>query len=322
MNLRTHRRRFLFGSLAALATPKLTTRAALRVPDANSLRAQAQAVDWQAVAQALGAPGQAMDGDVFRVAMPRSDLTVTVKDVPILPAFALGSYAAFKQVGPTSADTMVMGDLVLLDAEVNPVLSGLFAAGFAITGVHNHLNEIQPHVMYVHYMGQGDPTNLAPGLRQALSASATPLGQQGTGTPQAAGTPTTELPQAQVEEILGRTGKVAKGGVVQFSVPRAETITEGDIELLPALGVATVLNVQPVSGAQAAITGDFVLVAKEVNLVAQALRARGIDVTALHNHHLDETPRLFYMHFFATGDPAELARGLRAALDQTNSANA
>ena len=319
METRSHRRTFLVGSIATALAARLITGVGSREASASSLRAQ-QAVDWQTVAQALGATGQRMDGDVFRIAMPRSDLAVTVKDVPILPSFALGSYAAFKQVGPTTGDTMVMGDLVLLDTEVNPVMSGLFDADFAITGVHNHLNEMQPHVMYLHYMGQGDATTLAQGLRQALSASATPLGQQGTGTPQAAGTPTTDLPTAQLEEILGRTGKVAKGGVVQFSVPRAETITEGDIELLPSMGVATVLNVQPIDGDQAAITGDFVLVADEVNPVAQTLRAHSIEVTALHNHHLMEDPRLFYMHFFATGDPADLARGLRAALDRTKSA--
>jgi hypothetical protein len=213
-----------------------------------------------------------------------------------------------------------MGDLVLLDSELNPVISGLFDAGLVITGVHNHLNEITPHVMYMHYMGQSEATDLAQKLRQALAASATPLGQQGAATPQPAATPTTELPAAKLEETLGRKGKVAAGGVVQFSVPRAETIREGDIELVPALGVATVLNFQPISGGGAATTGDFVMVADEVNLVAQALRDNGIEVHALHNHHLGEEPRLFYMHFFATGDAAELARGLRTALDQTNSA--
>jgi len=159
-------------------------------------------------------------------------------------------------------------------------------------------------------------------LAQALSASATPLGEALSGTPQPAATPTTELPTTQIEEALGRTAKIANGGVVQFSVPRAEAITEGSIDLLPAQGIATVLNIQPIAGGQAAIAGDFVLAADEVNPVAQTLREHGIDVTALHNHHLDEAPRLFYMHFFATGDPAELARGLRAALDQTNSAKA
>src|SRR5215207_8580181 len=253
MNTRLHRRGFLLGSVAALAASQFTVQAAPPV------RVQEQNTDWQAVEQALGKTGQLMEGDVFRIGMPRTDLQVTVRDVPIVPAFALGSYAAFKQVGPTASDTMVMGDLVLLDAEVNPVMSGLFAAGLSITGIHNHLNEMAPHVMYMHYMGTGDPVALATGLAQALSASATPLGEAPSGTPRPAATPTTELPTTQIEEALGRTAKIANGGVVQFTVPRAEAITEEDVELLPAQGIATVLNVQPIAGGQAAIAGDFVL---------------------------------------------------------------
>jgi hypothetical protein len=317
VNLRMHRRTLLAGALGgALASTSIGGQAAPRPSGRLDARLNQQAADWQPVEQALGATGQLMDGDVFRVGMPRSDLKVTVKDVPLLPAFALGSYAAFKRSG---GQAMVMGDLVLLDAEVNPVVSGLFQAGFSITGIHNHLNEMNPHVMYVHYMGQGDPIQLAQGLRQALAASATPLGQQSTGTPQAAATPTTDLPLDQIAKALGRQPKVAKGGVIQVSVPRAETITEGGMELLPAMGVATALNFQPAGGGQAAITGDFVMVATEVNPVAQALRGASIDLTALHNHRLGEDPRLYYMHFFATGDPVELARGLRGALDKTNS---
>jgi hypothetical protein len=319
MHIRTHRRRFLAGSLgAALASTKVWVGPAAALPRASSLRFQQQQ-DWQAVAQALGASGQLMDGDVFRVGMPRSDLHVTVKDASILPAFALGSYAAFKQI---SDQTMVMGDLVLLDEEVNPVMAGLFQSGFSITGLHNHLNEMTPHVMYMHYMRMGDAIQLAKDLRQALSASATPLGEVPSATPQAASTPTTELPVDQIGQILGYQAKVAKGGVVQVSVPRAEMIKESEVELLPAMGVATALNFQPTGNGQAAITGDFVMIASEVNPVAQALREADIDVTALHNHHLGEDPRLFYMHFFATGDPTQLAKDLRGALDKTNSKHA
>jgi len=314
MHIRTHRRRFLAGSLGvALASTKVWAGQAAALPRASILRVQQQP-NWQAVAQALGANGQLMDGDVFRIGMPRSDLHVTVKNVSILPAFALGSYAAFKQMDDQA---MVMGDLVLLDEEVNPVISGLFAAGFSISGLHNHLNEMSPHVMYTHYMGMGEAVQLAQGLRQALSMSGTPLGHPTAATP--AATPTTELPIDQIAQTLGREAKIAGGGVVQVSVPRAETIMENGMELLPTMGVATALNFQPIDDGQAAITGDFVMVASEVNPVAQALQSAGIDVTALHNHHLGEDPRLFYMHFFATGDPVQLAQGLRGAVDKTNS---
>src|SRR6059036_52299 len=148
--------------------------------------ARAADPDWKAVEQALGKTGQMQPGDVFRIGMPRTDLAVTVRGVPVKAGFALGSYAAFKQVGDQA---MVMGDLVLLDQEVPAVTSGLLSGGLDVTAVHNHLNEMSPHVMYVHYEGHGDAVRLAAALRQALSASATPLG--GTASaPAATGGPT------------------------------------------------------------------------------------------------------------------------------------
>jgi hypothetical protein len=268
--------------------------------------------DWKAVEQALGKSGQLQTGDVFRIGMPRTDLTVTVKGVPVKAPFALGSYAAFKQIG---SQAMVMGDLVLLDQEVPPVMSGLFAGGLEVTAVHNHLNEMSPHVMYMHYEGHGDAVQLAKALRQALSASGTPFGASAPSAPATA----PGLDPKQIEQALGRGGRDIGGGVFQVTVPRAEAITEMGHPLLPAMGVTTVLNFQPTVDGKAAITGDFVLIDKEVNPVAQTLLRNGIDVTAIHNHGLMDMPRLFYMHFWATDDPAKLARGLKAALDQTNS---
>jgi hypothetical protein len=268
--------------------------------------------DWKAVEQALGKSGQVQPGDVFRVGMPRTDLSVTVKGVAVKPGFALGSYAAFKQMGEHA---MVMGDLVLLDQEVPAVMSGLFAGGLDVTAVHNHLNEISPHVMYMHYEGHGDAVQLARALRQALSASGTPLGAA---TPASAATAPT-MDTKQIEQALGRSGRDMGNGLFQVTVPRAEAITEGGMPLLPAMGVVTALNFQALDGGKAAITGDFVLADKEVNQVARALRQHGIEVTAIHNHGLNDMPRLFYMHFWGVDAPATLAQGLRAALDQTNS---
>jgi uncharacterized protein DUF1259 len=279
-------------------------------------RAPAAVPDWKAVEQALGKSGQLQAGDVFRIGMPRTDLAVTVKGVPVKAGFALGSYAAFKQVGDQA---MVMGDLVLLDQEVPTVMSGLLSGGLDVTAVHNHLNEMSPHVMYMHYEGHGDAVQLAKALRQALSASATPLG---TGAATAAAAVGPALDTKQIEQVLGRSGKDIGGGVFQVTVPRAESITGMGMPLLPAMGVVTVLNFQPIADGKAAITGDFVLIDKEVNNVARTLRQHGIDVTALHNHGLQDTPRLFYMHFWGTDDPAKLAQGLKAAIDQTNSKTA
>jgi hypothetical protein len=275
--------------------------------------ARAADPDWKAVEQALGKPGQLQPGDVFRIGMPRTDLAVTVKGVPVKAGFALGSYAAFKQMGDRA---MVMGDLVLLDQEVPAVMSGLFSGGLDVTAVHNHLNEMSPHVMYMHYAGHGDAVQMAKALRQALSASGTPLGV----APAAAAAGGPVLDTKQIEQALGRQGRDIGGGVFQVTVPRAEAITEMGVQLLPAMGVTTVMNFQPTADGKAAITGDFVLIDKEVNAVARTLTQHGIDVTAIHNHGLMDTPRLFYMHFWGNDDPVKLAQGLKAALAQTNSA--
>jgi len=296
-----------------IATKLLAVVGAILLSIAGSARVDAAEPDWKAVEQALGKSGQLQDGGVFRVGMPRTDLNVTVKGVPVKAGFALGSYAAFKQMGDHA---MVMGDLVLLDQEVPAVMSGLFAGGLEVTAVHNHLNEMTPHVMYMHFGGHGDAVQLARALRQALSSSGTPLG-----TPPAAAAPPSgpTLDTKAIEQALGRSGRETGGGVFQVTVPRAESITEMGQALLPAMGVVTALNFQPTSDGKAAITGDFVLIDKEVNPVAKALRQHGVDVTAIHNHGLMDTPRLFYMHFWGNDDPTKLAQALKAALDQTNS---
>ena len=267
--------------------------------------------EWKAVEEALGRKGAVQPGDVYRVGLPRTDLKVKVHGVDVKAGFALGSYAAFRK---TSEDAMVMGDLVLLDEEVPKVMSELLAQGLSVTALHNHLNEMSPHVMYMHYSGRGDVVKLAKSVRTALGASGTPFGEPAASA-SAAGP---AIDQAQVEAALGRSGRIING-ILQVGVPRAERITDGGMELLPAMGVATAINFQPTGNGQAAITGDFVLIAGEVNPVARTLRAHGIEVTALHNHALADSPRLFYMHFWANDDAVKLARGLRAALDQTNS---
>jgi hypothetical protein len=255
-----------------------------------------------------------MPGNVFRINMPRSDLNVTVEGVPVKANFALGSYAAFRPMDDGSGMAMVMGDLVLLDEEVPGVMSGLFDNGLQVAALHNHLNQISPHVMYMHYEGMGDPVQLAAGLHAALAASKTPLGPTAPAPPP----PGPQLDADALQGILGHSGQV-NNGVLAVSVPRAETIIENGIPLLPAMGVTTAINFQPTDGGKAAITGDFVLAADEVNPVASTLRSAGIEVTALHNHALGDQPRLFYMHFWANDDPTKLATALRSALGQTNS---
>jgi hypothetical protein len=266
-------------------------------------------IDWARVAEALGQAGAVQPGDVYKVGMPRTDLHVTVGGVAIKPALALGSWVGFKQTGEKKV--MAMGDLVLLDNEVGPVLTRLREGGIEQTAIHNHLQHESPRVIYVHIRAQGDPITIATSIHSAITLTRTPLGV-------ASGkSESLDLDTAGVNQILGRTGKVS-GGVYQVGVPRAEAVKEGGMEVPPAMGVATALNFQPTGGKKAAITGDFVLIGGEVNPVIEILQQHGIEVTALHSHMLDESPRLFFMHFWANDDALKLAKGLRAALDKMN----
>ena len=266
-------------------------------------------VDWSKVGEALGKPGAVQPGEVYRVGMPRSDLHVTVGGVQIKPALALGSWVGFKQTGHN--EVTAMGDLVLLENEVGPVTAKLQAGGIEQTAIHNHLLHETPHVMYVHIRGHGDGAKIAAAIHAALALTKTPLGAAAT-KPESL-----DLDTAQVHQILGQIGMV-NGDVYQVSVPRAEAVTEDGMDVPPAMGVATALNFQPTPGQKAAITGDFVLISSEVNPVIRTLQQNGIEVEALHSHMLDESPRLFFMHFWANDDPMKLAKGLRAALDKMN----
>jgi hypothetical protein len=271
--------------------------------------ANAQGIDWQKVDTAIGRSA-VVTGDVHRYGFPRTDLQVTVDGVTIRPSFALGGWAAFKPMGNMA---MVMGDLVLLGSEINPVIGKLQEGGLEVTAIHNHLLRAEPMTFYMHIGGHGDPEKMATALKAALSVSKTPM------TAPAAGTsPAIDLNTAQIDEILGAKGN-NNGGVYAFGIPRRDAVTESNMQVAPAgpMGVATAINFQPTGGGKAAITGDFVLIASEVNPVINELRKSGIEVTAIHSHMLDEQPRLIFMHFWANDDAIKLARGLRAALDKT-----
>jgi len=272
--------------------------------------AHAQETDWKKVDEALGRSG-AVSGDVHRYGFPRTDLNVTLEGVTLKPAFALGGWAAFK---PMHGGAMLMGDIVLLETEINPVMAKAIANGLEITAIHNHLLRGNPATFYMHVGGHGDPVKLAAALRTALEESKTPLA-----APAPAGAPPAiDLDTAQLDQIIGVKGQ-PNGGVYQFAVPRRDPITENGVQLTPAgpIGVATAIGFQPTGGGKAAITGDFVLAGEEVNPVIKALRENGIEVTAIHSHMLTEQPRLIFMHFWANDDAVKLAKGLRAAIDKT-----
>ena len=275
---------------------------------ATSAVAPVPRASWTDVAETLGKSGTLQPGNVYKVGFPRSDLAVGIDDVQLKPGLALGSWAAFLEL---QDHAMVMGDLVLLETEVNDVISALQAGGIEQTALHNHVLRESPRVMYLHFDGHGDAIALARTLRAALEKTKTPFAA-------AAAPPTTiDLPTAELDAALGASGKIS-GGAYQFAIARAERVIEHGVEIPPAAGMATAINFQPTGNGRAAISGDFVLLASEVNPVLRELRAGGIDVTALHSHMLNEEPRLFFMHFWANDDARKLAKTLRAAVHRTN----
>jgi Domain of Unknown Function (DUF1259) len=270
--------------------------------------ARGEEIAWSKVDQAIGRTA-AVSQDVHRYGFPRTDLSVTLDGVTIKPALALGGWVAFKPMGN---EAMVMGDLVLLESEVNPVMLKMIEGGLDITAVHNHLLRASPATFYMHVGGHGDP--VAAVIHDALAVSKTPLSM-----PTAAALPPAiDLNTAELDQIMGAKGQ-ANGGVYQFNVPRRDPVSMDGMAMTPPapLGAAIGVNFQPTGGGNAAITGDFVLTNDEVNPVIRALRGNGIDVTAVHSHMLDEQPRLFFLHFWAVDDAIKLAKSLQAALDKT-----
>jgi uncharacterized protein DUF1259 len=273
-----------------------------------AVQAHAAEIDWTKVDAALGKTAS-VQGEVHRYGFPRTDLQVTLDGVPIKPALALGGWLGFE---PMQDGAVVMGDLVLTETEVNPVMSKLLGSGIEITAVHNHLMRASPATFYMHIHGHGDPISMATAIRGALAESKTPFAAPAA---LAAQTAQLELDTDKLNEAIGVKGKV-NGGVYQFSVPRKEPVTEGGMPVPPAMGTAIVINFQPTGGGKAAITGDFVVTAEEVNPMIRALRENGIEVMAIHSHMLDEQPRLFFVHFWANDDAIKLGKGLQAALQK------
>ena len=262
--------------------------------------------DWKAIEQVFNRKGS-VQGDVFKTSFPRTDLNVKIDGVPVQPSLAVTSWIAFKPVGN---EAVIKGDLVLLEKEVPPVIESLMKNSIDVTALHNHLIGETPKIMYLHVSGHGNPTDLAKKIKQALSLTKTP-------TTPSLGSRSHKVDWSKVESVL-RVKGTTEGDVLHISVPRAETITEMNIDIPPSMGVATSINFQMV-GKKAATTGDFVLIASEVNPVINALTKHGMTVTAVHNHMLQETPRIFYLHYWGYDEPEKLAVGLKEALNQTNS---
>jgi hypothetical protein len=268
-------------------------------------------LDVVAIDRAMGKSGTIL-GDVYKISFPRTDLSVTVGGVKVKAGFALGSWAAFKSAGDGSAaGAIVHGDLVLLDSELNAVISSLQQHDFQITAIHNHLINETPALMYMHYWGQGNAVTLAQSLKDALGHSKTPIAAAV--APAAAATPADDLPADVIQAAIGIKGTVSNG-VLTVSQARPETIQMMGVTLPPSMGMATAINFQSAGSGKVAATGDFVMVADEVNTVARTLRQHDIEIAALHNHMLHGSPELYFMHFWAVGDAGTIASGLKAAL--------
>lgn len=269
--------------------------------------ARAAETDWKKIDLVFGRSA-AVSGVVHRYGLPRSDLKVTLDGVQLKPGFALGGWVAFEPMGD---DAMMMGDLVLTEAEINPVMSKLLEQGLQVTAVHNHLLRANPPTFYMHVSGKGDADTLARMTRVALEESATPWEM---GAAPAQGATDWGIDTAKLDEAIGFKGH-NNNGVYQFGVPRSDSIKQSGMAIPGAMGTAIAINFQPTGNGRAAITGDFVALAEEVNPLVKVLRANGIEVTAIHNHMLDDEPRVFFIHFWANDDAVKLAKGLRAGLD-------
>jgi len=245
----------------------------------------------------------------YKFSFPRSDLKVQLDGVTVDPRLAFTTWFSFAPMDQ-GGDAMLMGDMVLLEKELPGVEKKLTEDGINITAIHNHLLNEKPKMMYLHVDAMGDPLALSKKLKDVLSLTATPMkasfkDQLG------------EIKWDSVEQILGVKGKPA-GPVINFGIPRREQVKAGGMDIPAGFGIATGIGFQKI-GDKAAITGDFVLLDKEVVPVTEALIQNGITVTAIHNHMLMDSPRLFMMHFWAVDNPEKLAQGLKAALDKTNS---
>jgi Domain of Unknown Function (DUF1259) len=288
------KRKLILALLAAVAFPAAS---------------QAADIDWKKVDTALGKTA-AVSGEVHRYGFPRSDLHVTLDGVTIKPALALGGWVAF---APMHGEAMLMGDLVLLESEITPVMTKLLDGGVDVTAIHNHVLRGSPATFYMHVGGHGDPEKMAETIRSALSASKTPFDPPTTSGGTA---PAIDLDTGKLDQIIGVKG-TAVGGVYQFGVPRRQPVVENGMPVSAPLGGANAINFQPTGDGKAAITGDFLATGDEVNPLIRALRAGDIEVTAIHSHMLDEEPRTFFIHFWANDDALKLARNVRTALETT-----
>jgi hypothetical protein len=269
-------------------------------------------LDGPLIEKLTGAKGQFARGEgVFKVSVPRSDLKVVVAGSPVVPAQGLISWAAFSG---SNLDARVMGDLVLTEDQVNPVMSVALESGLEVTALHNHFFWDSPRVMFMHVGGSGSVPTLAEAVGRVLEKIRATSGGKGEVLSARIDPAGTTLDPARIEAILGVKG-ASGGGVYKVVVGRSTSMDDG-MAAGNAMGVNTWASFAG-SNDRAVVDGDFAVRESELQPVLKALRSAGIDIVAIHQHMTGESPRILFLHYWGVGPTTSLARGLRAALDRT-----
>lgn len=269
-------------------------------------------LDTAAIERGIGIQGTLSEKEgVFRVAMPRTDLAVTAAGVRLTPPMGLTSWAAFQKV---DGHVMVMGDTVLLEDQVNPVMSAALEAGLEVTALHNHFFWETPRVMFMHISGTGDEAAVASGVARVWAKLRETAGGKGVVTRADIDPARSTLDPKKLDAILGRPGEY-RNGVYKVTIGRS-TVVDGH-----AMGNAMGVNTWAAfagSDARAIVDGDFAMLESELQGVLKALRRGGIDVVAIHQHMTGDSPRMMFLHYWGAGRPEDLARTLLSALAQTH----
>jgi len=266
-------------------------------------------LDTGKIEQLTGAKGKMDEKEgVFKVSMPRSDLKVTAAGVRMTPPLGLTCWAAFKSMGDHA---MVMGDQVLLEDQVNPVMSVALENGLEVTALHNHFVNDTPRVMFMHIGGMGDADHLASAVGKVFAKIKSTAGGSGEIEKAEIDPGKSTLDGKIIEQILGRKGE-ANAGVFKVTIGRTTKMM--DQEVGNAMGVNTWAAFAG-SDEKAIVDGDFAMYEKEVQGVLKALRAANINVVAIHNHMIGENPRVVFLHFWGVGRTEDLAKALKSALD-------
>ncbi|MFD4550401.1 DUF1259 domain-containing protein [Streptomyces sp. NPDC058466] len=265
--------------------------------------------DWTDVGKALGRPGD-MKRFMYHTALPRQDLTVFSRGIRINPALALGTHVSFVRYADHS--TLLMGDAVVTERELQHFSDVLQQHEIMQTAIHKHLLAHEPAVWWVHLHAHGhDPVAVARGLRAAFDCTGTPPAEPTTSSPPV------DLDTAAIDAAMGVKG-TTDGEIYKSVYVRRETVADGPVILPPGLGATTSVNFQPLGGGRAALSGDLVMIAKEVQPALVALRRGGVELVEVHHHNLTDEPRLFFVHYWAVGDAVRLAKAIRRAVDTTN----